>query len=117
MKQTDSTFYNTIQLEGEELKKARSKALTQDEHVLAFFRDYDNLGATPERVLRHFQIMEGLNENKWANTPITSIRRSFSNLSRTEDKFGNPITPKIYKTDTMVKGDYGKQIHIWKLCK
>ena len=102
------SYFNTTRLENKELQKARSKALTQDECVLAYFKDYDNLGATPERVLRHFKIMVKLSENRWSNTPITSMRRSFSNLKQ---------RGLIYKTDLMIMGDYGKEIHVWKLCK
>jgi hypothetical protein len=74
------SYYNTNEENGATLKESRSKAKTQDELVLEYFKSYDNLGATPERVLRHFKIMEKLSESKWHNTPITSIRRSFSNL-------------------------------------
>jgi len=99
-------FYNTNNETGATLKESQKKAKSQDEMVLDYFRKYDNLGATPERVLRHFKIMEGLNENRWYNTPITSIRRSFSNLH----KMGL-IRKKKYK----VEGDFGKQIHVWEL--
>jgi hypothetical protein len=99
-------YYNTTNLKGVELKKATSKALSQDEQVLAYFRSYDNLGATPERVLRHFRIMEKLSERRWHNTPITSIRRSFSNLKK---------RGLIVKTGYMIMGDYGKEVHVWKL--
>ena len=99
-------YYNTTNLKGVELKKATSNALSQDEQVLAYFRSYDNLGATPERVLRHFRIMEKLSERKWHNTPITSVRRSFSNLKN---------KGLIRKTDVLINGDYGKKVHIWKL--
>lgn len=98
-------YYNTTNLKGVELKKATSKALSQDEQVLAYFRSYDNR-ATPERVLRHFRIVEKLSERKWHNTPITSVRRSFSNLKN---------KGLIRKTDVMIEGDYGKEVHIWKL--
>jgi len=104
------SYFNTTNLKGEELKKSESKALTQDECVLAYFKDYDNLGATPERVLRHLKIMEKLSDNRWSQTPITSIRRSFSNLS-----FG--LNPKIRKTDKMIMGDYGRKVYVWELCK
>jgi len=102
------TYFNTTRLEKKELKEATSKALSQDEQVLAYFHKYDNLGATPERVLRHFKIMEKLSEKKWHNTPITSVRRSFSNLQ----KIG-----LIRKTDMMITGDYGRPVHVWKLAK
>ena len=101
-------FYNTNNETGDTLKESRKKAKTQDELVLEYFKNYDNLGATPERVLRHFKIMEKLSDNKWHNTPITSIRRSFSNLKN---------KGLIEKTNRTIEGDFGKQINIWKLCK
>ena len=103
-------YFNTTNETGAKLAQSTSKALTQDEAILAYFKDYDNLGATPERVLRHLQIMEKLSENRWSQTPITSIRRSFSNLS-----FG--LNPKIRKTDKMIMGDYGRKVYVWELCK
>ena len=101
-------FHNTTNEVGETLAQSTSKALTQDECVLAYFHNYDNLGATPERVLRHFKIMEKLSKNRWSKTPITSMRRSFSNLKQ---------RGLIYKTDLMIMGDYGKEVTVWKLCK
>ena len=104
------SFHNTTNEVGAKLAQSTSKALTQDEAILAYFNKYDNLGATPERVLRHLQIMEKLSSNRWSQTPITSIRRSFSNLS-----FG--LNPKIRKTDRMIMGDYGRKVYVWELCK
>ena len=101
-------FYNTNNETGDTLKESQKKAKSQDEMVLDYFKNYDNLGATPERVLRHFKIMEKLSESKWHNTPITSIRRSFSNLRK---------KGLIEKTGQTIEGDFGKQINIWKLCK
>ena len=101
-------FYNTNKEKGTTLNESQKKAKSQDEMVLDYFKNYDNLGATPERVLRHFKIMEKLSDNKWHNTPITSIRRSFSNLKN---------KGLIEKTNRTIEGDFGKQINIWKLCK
>jgi hypothetical protein len=98
-------YYNTNNEIGTELKKSQEKAKSQDELVLLYFRNHDQLGVTPERVLRHFQIMEPLSSDKWAKTPITSIRRSFSNLKK---------KGLIYKTGQTIEGDFGKQIAIWK---
>ena len=98
-------YYNTNNEIGTELKKSQEKAKSQDELVLLYFRNHDQLGVTPERVLRHFQILEPLSSDKWAKTPITSIRRSFSNLKK---------KGLIYKTGETIEGDFGKQIAIWK---
>ena len=98
-------FHNTNNEKGATLQESRKKAKSQDEMVLEFLRSHEQLGATPERTLRHFKIMEGLNENRWYNTPITSIRRSFSNLKK---------KGLIYKTGKTIEGDFGKQIALWK---
>ena len=98
-------FYNTNNEKGETLKESQKKAKSQDEMVLDYLRSHDQLGVTPERTLRHFKIMEGLNENRWHNTPLTSIRRSFSNLKK---------KGLIYKTGQTIEGDFGKQIAIWR---
>jgi hypothetical protein len=99
------SYHNTNNEKGATLKRSQEKAKSQDEMVLEFLRSHDQLGVTPERTLRHFKIMEGLNENRWHNTPITSIRRSFSNLKK---------KGLIYKTGETIEGDFGKQIALWK---
>ena len=101
-------YYNTTKETGTTLEQSTSKARTQDEYVLAYFKKHDNLGVTPERVLRHFRIMEKLSESKWHNTPVTSIRRSFSNLKN---------QGLIQKTNLTIKGDFGKNVHVWKLAR
>lgn len=101
-------YYNTTKETGTTLEQSTSKAQTQDEYVLDYFKKYDNLGVTPERVLRHFRIMEKLSESKWHNTPVTSIRRSFSNLKN---------QGLIQKTNLTIEGDFGKNVHVWKLIR
>ena len=101
------SYYNTNNEIGTELKKSREKAKSQDELILIYFRNHDQLGVTPERVLRHFRIMEPLSSDRWANTPITSIRRSFSNLHK---------RGLIEKAGYKIEGDFGKQINVWR-CK
>jgi hypothetical protein len=99
------SYHNTNNEKGETLKESKKKAKSQDEMVYAYFKRHNQLGITPERCLRHFKIMEGLTESRWHNTPITSIRRSFSNLKK---------KGLIYKTGQTIEGDFGKQVAIWK---
>jgi hypothetical protein len=99
-------YHNTNEEKGATLKESRKKAKTQDQAVLEYFKNHDQLGVTPERCLRHFKIMEKLSESKWHNTPVTSIRRSFSNLKN---------KGLIKKTELTIKGDFGKNVHVWKL--
>ena len=99
-------YHNTNEEKGATLQESRKKAKTQDQTVLEFFKNHDQLGVTPERCLRHFKIMEKLSESKWHNTPVTSIRRSFSNLKN---------QGLIQKTELTIEGDFGKNVHVWKL--
>ena len=99
-------YHNTTNENGATLQESRSKAKTQDQTVLEYFKNHDQLGVTPERCLRHFKIMEKLSESKWHNTPVTSIRRSFSNLKN---------QGLIKKTELTIEGDFGKNVHVWKL--
>ena len=99
-------YHNTNEENGATLQESRKKAKTQDQTVLEYFKNHDQLGVTPERCLRHFKIMEKLSESKWHNTPVTSIRRSFSNLKN---------QGLIQKTELTIEGDFGKNVHVWKL--
>ena len=99
-------YHNTTNENGATLQESRKKAKTQDQTVLEYFKNHDQLGVTPERCLRHFKIMEKLSESKWHNTPVTSIRRSFSNLKN---------QGLIKKTELTIEGDFGKNVHVWKL--
>ena len=101
-------YFNSTGLKGKELKAATSKAKAQDDVILECFKTFEHLKLTPERCLRHLRIMEQPNENRWANTPLTSLRRSFSNLKN---------RGLIEKTDVMIMGDYGKRVNLWRLCK
>lgn len=104
-----NSYHVTTPISQQEIEESEKKAKSQDEIILELFKTFENLGLTPERALRHLKIMEKLGENRWANTPVTSIRRSFSNLQK---------RGLIEKSETcLVKGDYGKRIHTWKLVK
>jgi hypothetical protein len=96
------SYFNTTNLKGEELKTSESKALTQDEEVLRLFKTFDALTLTPERLHKHLQDTNP----KYANVPLTSTRRAFSNLKN---------RCLIEKTDTLIKGNFGKKVHVWKL--
>lgn len=99
-------FHNTIDLPNDELKVANKNCLTQEQKILAYFEKYPNQEFTPP------QIQEGLS---LYTTPLTSIRRAISNLSRTKDQFGNPIIPKLIMTENKVMGIYGMKNYTWRL--
>ena len=97
-----TSFHNSTGLSGKELEKSESKALSQDEEVLRLFKVFDALTLTPERLHRHLQETNP----KYLRTPLTSLRRSFSNLKK---------RGLIEKTNVMIKGEYGAKINTWRL--
>jgi len=104
------SFHNSTPIHGNELQEAEAKARTQDEQVIEMIEKYDGIRLiTPEKI---HELLVQYYPN-YANTPQTSIRRSFSNLSTT--KGGN--VPKIEKTGEKVTGMYGAKINVWKLKK
>jgi hypothetical protein len=85
------TFFNTTEACGEELRQYTKKASTQDEVVEAFFLT-SPAAASPEQVWLHCY--------KGTTVPLTSVRRSVSNL----EKAG-----KLMKNNEKVTG---KWIHV-----
>lgn len=90
-------YYNTTNLKGEDLKNAQQQALTQNEAIYLLFtqrsRDF-----TPSEVL--FILQEKLNY-----PPLTSIRRSISDLTR---------SGLLIRTEIKRNGQYGRKEYAWK---
>ena len=93
-------FFNTIALEGAELKKAKEQTGLQDRRVLGLFEFY-GVKFTP------FKIHE-LYENHYGLTPVTSIRRSITSLTD---------AGKLVKTKEFKMERYGKRNHYWEIVK
>lgn len=105
MKQTDSTFYNTIQLEGEELEKARVSVYKQERDVLHYFKQLEGL-----RLITPYSLHKVLQDRlpSYKNVPVDSIKRAFSNLKNAD---------KIQKSGVKITGQYGKPVNCWELVK
>jgi hypothetical protein len=90
-------FYNTIPLNGADLKERMMKAGTQNHVILQCFRERPMAELTPFEVQRILHLH---------TTPITSIRRSITTL-----------THLGYLRMTPVKrmGEYGVFNNCWKL--
>mgnify|MGYP003114690559 FL=1 len=93
------TFYNTTQQTGEELKTSWIDTAKQDEIILLLFARNQDMTFTP------FDIQNILKHDYDKDYPITSIRRSISNLTEIE---------ALEKTSTKRKGKYGKKNYCWK---
>ena len=94
-------YYNTNNESGKTLKRSRRKANSQEEMILAIFKETPKAKFTPETVLKKLQGVH-------LNYPITSIRRAMSNLK--DEGY-------LIKTDEKAKGDWGKKVHLWKIGK
>jgi predicted transcriptional regulator len=91
-----NNYYNTTSLSGNELLREVSGARNQDEIILSFFKENPTSELTPFNVLSLCKM----------NCPITSIRRSMTNL--TNKGF-------LEKTENKKLGEYGKKNYTWKL--
>lgn len=91
-------YYNTNKESGQTLKESNRKADSQEETILKYFEKFPTSLFTADLVAKG----TGL------NCPITSIRRSISNLKG---------EGKLVKTDIMALGSYGKLTHCYTLNK
>ena len=99
--QLQLSFHATVPLSDAELAQVEASAKSQEASVLAWFALYDELEFTPSEILRALIKTQRLHRN----TPVTSVRRAISNLT----KYG--WLEKLSKTR---KGPAGKPEHAWR---
>ena len=105
-------YFNTTEEPAERVKEYKAKAQTQEQKILDIFRYFDD-PLSAEDVYCHF--------NK--RTPLTSIRRAITVLATgreiTDTENMNEIIYEPGKLEKAgkVKGQYGRNIHTWKLTK
>jgi len=100
-------FYNTTQLKNGDLDRAKKKASSQQERILAFFMSNPGRLFTPDEVWTHvFPVRDFGDDSR--NTPITSIRRAITNLTK---------AGYLEKTHQMKSGYYDKLVYCWKLAR
>lgn len=88
-------FFNTTNIQGDALIKARYKAGTQNQIIHEVFRQ------NPRREMTPFEVNKILG-NKY---PITSVRRAISTLTKDGE---------LIKTKTRKIGDYGARCYAWR---
>ena len=88
-------FFNTINLQGEELAEARRKCSKQDERILEII--------TAHKKLTPFQVNDIYN-SLYPVAPVTSIRRSLTVLTN---------RGLILMSSEMTKERLGKPNHFW----
>ena len=92
------SFYNTTNEKGETLKDFTHKAETQDKIILDYFKKFSKGEFTPSFIWRNVM---------FCSCPITSVRRSISNLTG---------QGKLTQTGNKKEGIYGRKENTWKLC-
>jgi predicted HTH transcriptional regulator len=90
------TYFNTTNETGDSLKQSVDKAKKQDEIIYDFFKQNRHNNYTP------YEIFKKLFTSK---TPITSIRRSITNLTASN---------KLKQLETQRKGGFGKLNYCWQ---
>lgn len=90
-------YYNTTSESGEQLQAFKKKTKTQTDKILEFFKDQPAVEYGASRV--HLALFGN-------NTPMTSTRRSISNLVKDE---------KLEYSGRMRKGNYGRNEKLIKL--
>ncbi len=92
----NDSFYNTVNLAAQELKKAEQDALSQEQRILRFFIMRGKGSSTSP---------SGVRTDLFDNSiPVTSVRRAMTNLTSRGD---------LLKSDAMIKGPYGMPEHLW----
>ena len=92
-------FYNTIDLTGHELEKAKADTLKQEELIEAIYKRNAGKAISPS------QILDVVNKHYGLNWPLTSCRRAITNLTK---------ETVLIKLKSMVDGIYGKPEHTWR---
>jgi predicted transcriptional regulator len=88
-------YYNTTRETGDQLKVSWKKTENQDDQIMEYFRVHGE--ATPSEVW--------VNLMKTNDTPITSVRRSITNLTSSN---------LLIKTDKKRDGIYGRPEYVWR---
>lgn len=90
------SYYNTTNQAGDQLKEYQGKAGKQAQTILDYYARLKGNPASPSQC--HEVLFD-------SSTPLTSIRRCISDL--TEEGL-------LEKTETQVKGLYGRPEHLWR---
>ena len=89
-------YYNTVKEKSDELKKNKTKALSQDKQIWGLL-------ALTKTAYTPFEIQAYFKDKNW---PITSIRRALNTI--VNNKVG------IEKLEDVSKGKYGRMNHKWQ---
>lgn len=93
-------YFNTTHVRGQQLRAYQEAGEDQENIITLFFQNHPTSEWTPEDLQKY---------HPWfARTPLTSIRRAFTNLKN---------SGFIFKTAHQVKGMYGRPIYTWRIMR
>jgi hypothetical protein len=95
-------YYNTTNEKGSLLQTNMKQANNQEQLTLAVFQTYPNDNLSAYDVWQFLIDNESINEQ----TPLTSIRRSITDLTNRN---------RLVKTDKRVLGNAGRSTYTWRL--
>ena len=96
----DTSFYNTINLQGSNLVIAKKQAETQESKVLDFLQANRKLSFTKHELKNALVNLGKMN----VKTPESSVSRALSNLNK---------QGRILKLKEMKLGEFDKPNHLW----
>ena len=96
----DSSFFNTINLQGSNLLRAKKQAETQESKVLDFLQANIKLSFTKHELKNALVNLGKMN----VKTPESSVSRALSNLNK---------QGRILKLKEMKLGEFDKPNHLW----
>jgi len=96
--QKKMSYHNTTNEHGTKLKASIDKAKSQDDIILEYFKNNKGVKLSPSMILERTKL----------KCPITSVRRSISDLT---------ATGYLTKTEEKAVGIYGKPEYLWKYYK
>lgn len=95
-----NTFYNTIGATGQQLRKFKRQAESQETKVLTFLKSYPNDSFTKHEIKINLVKLGRIHER----TPESSINRALSNLMN---------DGKVIKLGKKRIGEFDKPNHLW----
>ena len=96
------SYFNTINLSGEELKRHNARAISLENLLTAIFK------ANPDKKITPSQLHKLIGEKYDLHNPITSVRRGLTNLTQKE-----PVKVLI-KLPEKTPSPYNSLEHYWK---
>jgi hypothetical protein len=102
---SNKSFFNTVNLSGEKLERAKARALSQENLIKEIFM------ANPDKKISPSQMLQIFSKKYDLHPPIVSIRRAMTSLTYSQKGM------VLRKTEEQAMGSYGVPEYLWELNK